>query len=107
MLLKGTHRTHISHVKFTAPVVSTPVVEPDVPEVSGEPKDETIAATPSAARSTDGEGLRAGAIAAMSVGGALLLIGAVVLQRRKRSNESSNLSAMDSTSVQPSGEDAA
>lgn len=93
------------YTTIAAPVVdeSEDVPPPTVP-VDGEPKDETISA-PSTDRSSNGEdnGLRTGAIVAMSVGGALLLVGAAVMRRRKlNSADSSDISAIDS--MQPSGD---
>jgi hypothetical protein len=74
---------------------------PDLPDDNK--NDETSSETD---RSTNGGGLRTGAIVAMSLGGALLLVGAGVMRRRKVSNDG-ELSAMDSASIQPSGDDAA
>ena len=86
-----------------APVENEPDVPPTAP-IDGEPKDETISA-PSNNRSSDNGngGLRTEAILAMSVGGALLLVGAALMRRHKLNNaESSDISAMDS--MQPSGD---
>ena len=74
------------------------------PTIEGEPKDETISA-PSNSRSSDSgnnPGLHTPAIIGLSVGGALLLVGAAVMRRRKLNAESSDISAIDST--QPSGD---
>ena len=81
----------------TAPVVEAPAPAPVGPEVSG-----------AAAKSSNGggDGLNTASIVAMSVGGALLLVGAA-LMRRRRMNGSSEISAMDATSIQPSGDEAA
>lgn len=77
--------------------MEAPAPAPTQPEVSG-----------SAARSTNGSGggLNTASIVAMSVGGALLLVGAAAMRRRSM-NGVSDLSAMDSTSVNPTGDEAA
>ena len=87
-------------------MIDNPEDDPPVVPVDGEPKDETIS-TPSTDRSSNGsggeKGLRTEAILAMSVGGALLLVGAAVMRRRKLNhNADSDISAIDS--MQPSGD---
>jgi hypothetical protein len=79
------------------PVTEAPVPAPIAPEVIG-----------SAAKATNGNsgGLSTPSILAMSVGGALLIVGAAALHRR-RLNGAGDISAMDSTSVNPTGPDAA
>ena len=81
-----------------------PDVPPAAPPIDEEPKDETISAPTNSRPANSGDdGLRTGAIVAMSVGGALLLVGAAVMRRRKlNGGEASDVSAIDS--MQPSGD---
>lgn len=87
-----------------APVIEEESEPEEPPTIEAEPKDETISA-PSNSRSSDSgndSGLHTPVIVGLSVGGALLLVGAVVMRRRKLNAESSDISAIDST--QPSGD---
>jgi hypothetical protein len=92
------YHNFVGSVSFVAPVVEETPTEPDPaqPEIF----------EPDTSRSKNDGGLRTSAILAMSVGGALLIVGAGVLRRRKL-KAAGDLSAMDSTSVQPTGDEAA
>ena len=87
-----------------APVIEEESEPEEPPTIEAEPKDETISA-PSNSRSSDSgddDGLSPRAVVGLAVGGAVLLVGAAVLRRRKLNAESSDISAIDST--QPSGD---